>query len=607
MSKAREDLSLDRALAIPSLISAFAAGLDPTALIRDLHGRIRDDRTQAVWIDVVPLEMALAQLDIAKRRRAAGESLPLYGIPFAVKDNIDVAGMPTTAGCPAFAYTPKRSAKVVEQLVAAGAILLGKTNLDQFATGLTGARSPYGTPSCVFDPRYIAGGSSSGSAVAVGRGLVSFALGTDTAGSGRVPAAFNNIVGLKPTRGWLSTSGVFPACRSLDCVGVFAATVEDALTVTGIAAGFDPADAFSRAAPGVAPTVPAAFRFGVPAESLEFFGDDEAAALFAASIARLEALGGVRIPFDFAPFREASELLYGGPWVAERLAALKGFVSNHADDFHPVTREIVLGARRLTAVDAFEGQYRLAALVRRAESEWAGMDVIVLPTTGTIYRLDDVLADPIRLNNNLGLYTNFTNLMDLSAVAVPAGFRPNGLPFGVTVMGRAFADQAVAAIAARLHRSLCDATIGATGLSIPDPPISSACWASDTIELAVVGAHLTGQALNHELTQRGSRLARTARTAAGYSLYALVDVVRPRPGLIFDGKGRGGIEVEVWTIPTSQLGSFIANIPPPLGIGTVALDDGSTVKGFLCESHALAGARDITVFGSWRSYLGTRG
>ena len=603
MSKARNPAHPLRALDIASLASAYRGGLDPASVIRDLLGRIRDDRTQDVWIAVVALETALARLDDLGRRRARGEYLPLFGIPFAVKDNIDVAGMPTTAGCPAFAYWPPRSATVVEKLEAAGAILLGKTNLDQFATGLSGARSPYGTPSCVFDTDYVSGGSSSGSAVAVARGLVSFALGTDTAGSGRVPAAFNNIVGIKPTRGWLSTSGVFPACRSLDCVSVFSGNVADGLTVTWIASGFDPADSFSRRSPDIEAPDAAAFRFGVPAEALEFFGDDEAAALYVAGLARLERLGGVRVAIDFAPFRAASELLYGGPWVAERLAALKDFAAKHADDLHPVIREIVLGARRWSAADAFEAQYRLAALTRRAENEWAGVDVIALPTTGTTYRLDAMLADPIRLNNNLGLYTNFTNLMDLSAVAVPAGFRRNGLPFGMTVMGRAFADRTVAAVAARLHDSLGDATVGATGVRIPDLPASKPRGNADTIELAVVGAHLSGQPLNDELIRHGSRLARTAHTASGYSLYAVSQTQPPRPGLIFDGKGRGRIEVEVWTMPRSEFGSFVSAIPSPLCIGTIALDDGSSVKGFLCEARALAGAEDITEFGGWRRYL----
>jgi allophanate hydrolase len=456
---------MDRTLDIASLTAAYAAGTNPAQTITELHARTARDASTAVWIHRVPLARAIAQLDVAEGRRANGEKLPLFGIPFAVKDNIDVTGMPTTAACPAFSYVAERSARVVEKLEAAGAILLGKTNLDQFATGLSGTRSPYGIASSVFDARYISGGSSSGSAVAVAQGLVGFALGTDTAGSGRVPAAFNNIVGLKPTKGWLSTLGVVPACRSLDCVSVFAGTVEDAIGVARIAAGFDSGDAFSRSAPSM-PRAPDSwcetFRFGTPAEPLEFFGDDAAAALFAESALRLEQLGGTKVAIDFAPFHEAGELLYGGPWIAERLAAIKEFAARHPEGMLPVTREIILGAKRWSAVDAFEGSYHLAALARRAEAEWARMDILLLPTTGTIYRIDEMLADPIRLNSNLGLYTNFANLLDLVAIAVPAGFRGNGLPFGVTLMGRAFEDEALAALAGRLHRAVAKATIGAS-------------------------------------------------------------------------------------------------------------------------------------------------
>ncbi|HXQ51819.1 MAG TPA: allophanate hydrolase [Stellaceae bacterium] len=597
---------MNQHLDIASLSSCYAAGADPAEIIAALHQRIARDGLGPVWIALVPWARIAARIDEMMRRRAAGQDLPLFGIPFAVKDNIDLAGVPTTAGCPAFAYVPERSAAVVAKLEAAGAVALGKTNLDQFATGLVGTRSPYGIPSSVFDPRYIAGGSSSGSAVAVALGLVSFALGTDTAGSGRVPAACNNIVGLKPTKGWLSTTGVVPACRSLDCVSVFAGTVEDALAVARIAGGFDADDPFSRRVPDHATRTdafPAAYRFGVPAEGLEFFCDRDAAALFAASVARLERLGGRKVEIDFAPFLDAGQLLYGGPWVAERLAAIEDFALRHADDMLPVTREIILGAGRIGAVAAFRGLYRLAALARRAEAQWAKMDVLLLPTTGTIYRIDDVLADPIGLNTNLGRYTSFANLLDLAAIAVPAGFLGNGLPFGVSLIGRAFSDGALAGLAGRLHRALGDAAIGATGWTLPEAPAQAMVPASaDTIELAVMGAHLSGEALNPELTRLGATLARTARTAAGYSLYALSGAAHPKPGLVFDGKGSGHIEVEIWSVPSGALGWFVAGIPAPLGIGTIALADGSAVKGFLCEAHAVAGADDITRFGSWRAY-----
>lgn len=589
------------ALDITTLIAAYGAGVKPAAILAECHARIERDPTTAVWISRRSREEMRSCLAQLERRRDAGEALPLFGIPFAVKDNIDVAGLPTTAGCAAYRYMPQKSAYVVERLETAGAIVLGKTNLDQFATGLTGTRSPYGVPSCVFDADYISGGSSSGSAIAVANGSVSFALGTDTAGSGRVPAAFNNIVGLKPTRGWLSTSGVVPACRSLDCVSIFAATVEDALRVTEIAAGFNESDAFSRPLPSVAAAIPPrGFRFGVPTE-LEFFGDEAARALYEQSAACLERLGGVRVAIDFTPFRDAGALLYDGPWVAERLAGLRDFVATHANDMLPVTREIIGGAKNIDAVRTFEGFYRLASLARHAEAVWAQMDLLVVPTTATTYRIAEVLVDPIRLNSRLGLYTNFANLLDLSAIAVPAGFRASGLPFGITLMARAFQDRPLAALAARFHQAI-EGKIAIAAEQSPIPSSCSAESAADRVEFAVCGAHLSGQALNHELLARGATLVRTARTARGYRLYALNQGAIAKPGLIFDGHGRGNIEVEVWALPPAGFGAFVADIPPPLAIGTVELDGGEYVKGFLCEAYAIADAQEITAYGGWRAF-----
>ena len=443
------------------------------------------------------------------------------------------------------------------------------------------------------------GGSSSGSAVAVAAGLVTFALGTDTAGSGRVPAAFNNIVGLKPTKGLVSTRGVVPACRSLDCVSIFAGTVGDAVAVLVAAQGFDAEDTFSRRAP-VPSVLPTSWRFGVPASGLEFFGDSAAETLYWAAVERAEALGGVKVEIDFTPFRDAARLLYAGPWVAERLAAIRTFAAAKPDSLDPVVGKIILGAADLSAVSAFEGFYRLADLVRAADAQWARMDVMLLPTTGTTYRVDEIAADPIGLNGNLGYYTNFVNLMDLSALAVPAGFRPNGLPFGVTLIGSSFADGALAELGDRLHRALPEARFGGSAEPLPDFPLRPS--PSGRIGIAVVGAHLGGQPLNHQLTSRRARLLRTARTALGYSLYALAGTVPAKPGLIRDG-GAGLIEVEIWELDAAGFGSFVAEIPPPLGIGTLALEDGSAVKGFLCEPHAVDGAEDITHFGGWRNWL----
>jgi len=582
---------------IAGLTAAYEnGGTTPEAVLDEVYRRIEAKGVRPVWITLVPKERALAAL---AARRAAGGHQPLFGIPFAVKDNIDVAGLPTTAGCPDFAYVPARSATVVERLEAAGAILIGKTNLDQFATGLVGTRSPYGAPSSVFDADYISGGSSSGSAVAVAAGLVSFALGTDTAGSGRVPAGFNNLVGLKPTKGLLSARGVVPACRSQDCVSIFAGTVGDAATVLAAAEGFDAEDAYSRTAPATA-GLSAAWRFGVPRDGLEFFGDDDAAALFAQAVERCEAIGGVPVEIDYTPFRDAASLLYSGPWVAERLAAIRAFAEAKPGSLDPTVGKIILGAAGISAVSAFEGFYRLAELTRAAEAEWARMDVMLLPTSGTTYRIAEVEADPITLNSNLGYYTNFVNLMDLSALAVPAGFRPSGLPFGVTLIGRAFADPALALIGDKLHRALPDASFGGTGEPLPASPVKPV--AAGKIALAVVGAHLSGQPLNHQLAGRDARLLRTAKTAAGYSLYALAGTQPAKPGLVRDG-GAGGIEIEIWELDAAGFGSFVAEIPSPLGIGTLTLDDGSKVKGFLCEPHAIEGAEDITGFGGWRAWL----
>src|SRR6187399_751610 len=556
------------------------------AAIERIFDAIEAEGLHPVWI-------ALADRNTAIRRaRDVDPALPLAGVPFAVKDNIDVAGMPTTAGCPAYSYVPERTATVVQRLLDAGAVLIGKTNLDQFATGLVGVRSPYGACSSVFDQRYISGGSSSGSAVAVVKGLVAFALGTDTAGSGRVPAAFNDIVGLKPTRGLLSTAGVVPACRSLDCVSIFAGSAAGAERVWRVAQGFDAADPFSRTAEpgaGAAPWLPGPFRFGVPRdEELAFFGDTESPRLYRTAAARLEVLGGTRVTIDFAPFREAAALLYSGPWVAERYAAVGEFVDAHPDQVHPVVAQIVRGGASRSAADAYRGLYQLEALKRAAAAQWAGIDVLLLPTAGTIYTKEAVEADPIQLNSNLGYYTNFVNLMDLAAVAMPAGFRRDGLPFGVSLIGPAFSDAALLALATRFADMASPAGVEAPGC----------------IQVAVVGAHLTGQPLNPQLTERGARLVRSCRTSPDYRFYALANTTPPKPGLVREPGFEGpGIELEIWAVPSQHFGSFVAGVPAPLGIGSVRLETGEWVKGFICEPAGVAGAADITEFGGWRSYL----
>ncbi len=602
-------MSLGYSLDFASLAAAYASGTrTPGTLVRDVFGEIASAAANGnpIWIHLQPQETVAAQAREIEARRAAGEKLPLYGLPFAVKDNIDVAGVATTAACPAYAYVARITAHAVRRLQQAGALFIGKTNLDQFATGLVGTRSPYGACFNPFDRRFIAGGSSSGSALAVATGLVSFALGTDTAGSGRVPAAFNNIVGLKPTRGLISTSGVVPACRSLDCVSVFALSCADALEALAAAAAYDPDDPYSRQPeePAIFPAGP--FRFALPrAGQLEFFGDGAYASLFAAAVARLQSLGGTPVETDFTPFLAAQELLYGGPWIAERAVQLGEFVASHPDAVHPVTRQLIESGLRYTAVDAFRAQHRLAELKRATAAVWQEADVLLVPGAPTLYTLAQVAADPITLNSRLGLYTNFVNLLDLAAITVPAGFRPDGLPFGATLVGPAFSDRPLAALGARLHAASC-ATAGACGA--PVPQAAPAQPGSGTVRLAVVGAHLSGMPLNHQLTERGARLVRTARTAPLYRLYALADTPPPRPGLVHvERGGRGaGIELEVWEMPLRHFGSFVAGISPPLGIGTIELEDGEAVKGFLCERYAVEGLPDITSFGGWRGYAGPR-
>ncbi len=592
-------------LDLVTLRVCYAEGtLTPTQLVNEICRRIETHKDPAVWIHRVSREDLLAHAQRVEQRGMAMQ--PLYGVPFAIKDNIDLAGAPTTAACPEFAYLPEESAFVVQQLLEAGAIPVGKTNLDQFATGLVGVRSPYGVPRNPFHPEMIPGGSSSGSAVAVAAGLVSFSLGTDTAGSGRVPASFNNIVGLKPTKGALSTRGVVPACRSLDCVSVFALSVDDATAVARIAGTYDAKDAFARRGPQgsfAGSAMPAKFRFGVPpGEQLEWFGDAVSPQCFSHAVRALDALGGTRVEIDFTPFRDAARLLYEGPWVAERWSAVRAFHEKQADAIFPVTRCIIEAGAKPLAVDAFEADYKLAALRRAADLTWEKVETMVLPTAATIYTRSEVEADPITLNSRLGTYTNFANLLDTAALAVPAGFRGDGLPFGVTLFGPAWSDARLAALGGALHRATVK-TAGATGLPLPAAS-DAASLQEGEVALAVVGAHLSGQPLNGQLTSLPARLLRTTRTTSAYRLYALAGTVPPKPGLVRGAPGSGAeIEVEVWALGPAAFGNFVAAIPQPLGIGTLQLTDGSVVKGFICEPVALEGARDITSFGGWRAFL----
>lgn len=526
-------------------------------------------------------------------------SLPLFGVPFAVKDNIDVAGWPTTAACPAFSHEAAADATAVANLKAAGAVVVGKTNLDQYATGLVGTRSPFGAVKNTFNPDYVSGGSSSGSASVTARGLVCFALGTDTAGSGRVPAGFNNIVGLKPTKGWLSATGVVPACRLNDTISLFALTVEDAFLAASCAGGYDASDAYSRSNPGLAPAaLPAAPRLAVPA-TLEFYGDAQAEAAWGKAVAALQATGATLHPIDFSAFHQLAEQLYYGPWVAERTVAV-GDMLDRPEEMDPVVHGIVASGNNYSAVDAYKAEYLRAALTRQIQQTLSQFDALVVPTSPTIHTLEEMKQEPVRFNSQFGTYTNFTNLADLSALALPGPFREDGLPAGITLIAPAWYDRALATFGQRWQASQA-LSLGATGKATPAahaalPPSSL------HVRVAVVGAHLTGMPLNHQLTSRDAVLVEETTTAACYRLYALANTKPPKPGLA-KGSDGAAITVELWDIPLARFGEFVAEIPAPLGIGTLALADGRQVKGFICEPAVLAEATDITDFGGWRNWL----
>ena len=582
---------------LAATVAAHLSGKSPVETIREAYARIAAHNDPALFITLRAEGDALA---VAARLAEAGPAGKLlYGVPFAVKDNIDVAGLPTTAACPAFAYTPERSAHVVQRLVDAGAIPIGKTNLDQFATGLVGVRSPYGVPRNALRADLIPGGSSSGSAAAVGAGLLPFSLGTDTAGSGRVPAALNGIVGLKPSLGALSGSGLVPACRTLDTISIFALDVADAFAAYQVAAAYDPADPYSRRLATPEFASPNGLRIGVP-RAPEFFGDTEAAAAFARDVAAIAKLGFEVVEFDLAPFAAVARLLYEGPWVAERYAATKPLIEINPEALHPVTLAIIEGARKFDAVATFEALYKLAALRRATEAAWRGFDVMLVPTMPRVYTVAEVLADPVRLNSRLGTYTNFVNLLDLAAIAVPSGVRGDGLPSSVTLIAPAGTDGVIAALAAQIQ-ARSGAPMGATGLAPPPAPAFGA--RADRIEIAVVGAHLTGLPLNRELTELGGRLVRATRTTPDYRLYALPGTVPAKPGLLRVGDGEGAaIEVEVWSLGVAEFGAFVSKIPTPLGIGTLRLEGGDA-KGFVVEATATSAAEDISAFGGWRAYL----
>jgi allophanate hydrolase len=589
---------------IAAMIAEHRSGATtPAAAIAECYARIRAHADPAIFISLRDEADALAE---AKALAATGRTdLPLYGVPVAVKDNIDVAGLPTTAACPAFAYQPAKDATCVALLKRAGAIVIGKTNLDQFATGLVGVRTPYGIPRNLFDPALIPGGSSAGSAIAVAAGLVPLALGTDTAGSGRVPAGLSNIVGLKPSLGLVSTAGVVPACRTLDCVSVFALTVDDAFAALAAIAGPDAADPFSRAHRLAAVgAMPQGLRLGVPMPGQRlFFGDQASAAAYEAALARFAALGATIVEIDIEPLYETARLLYEGPWVAERYITARKLIASAPEAMHPVTRQIILGGSRPSAVDAFAAFYELEELRRVRDHIFRNIDALALPTMPTAYTLAQVEADPIGLNSRLGTYTNFVNLLDLCALAVPASMHENGTPFGITLLAQAGSDAALAAIGRVFHADT-GLPLGATKAA--QPPLAPVSTHPDDgeIAIAVVGAHLSGMPLNGELKSFGARFLETTTTAADYRLFALTGTQPPKPGLLRVGAGSGAaVDVEVWAMPAEKFGRFVDAVPPPLSIGTLVMADGRQVKGFLVEAEATSGARDISAFGGWRTFM----
>ncbi len=596
---AKRDLPID----IPGLKAAYAHGLSPVAVVEHVYDTIDKVGDPGIFTTLVDRKKAVKVA--AALRKQDREALSLWGVPFAVKDNIDVAGMPTTAAAPSLAYKAKRTATAVAKLLDAGAILIGKTNLDQFATGLVGVRTPFPMPKNSFDPKIVPGGSSSGSAVAVARGMVPFALGTDTAGSGRVPAGLNNIVGLKPSVGAVSSAGMLPACRTLDCISVFAGTVDDAWTVYSVIAGPDEADAYSR--PIVLGSVtppPPVLRLGVPRpKDLLFFGDASARAHWKACASRMQEMGAELVDVDFTALFEAASLLYDGPWVAERFQALRGIMETKAGELHPTTRKVIEKAKTFSAADAFKGIYRLQELKCAADKLLAGVDALMVPTAPYPPTLEELKSDPIGPNMRLGTYTNFVNLLDMAAIAVPGSLRKDKLPAGVTFIAPRGRDAFIAGLARAFHHQAA-ATIGATGRALPALKPQPAVAPAGMIEIAVVGAHLSGMALNHEVKGLGGMFVRAVETEPCYELYALPGGPPKRPGLIRVAAGTGHkIATEVWAMPPEGFGRFVAGIPAPLGIGTLQLVDGTRPKGFLCEVEATRGAKHISSFGGWRAFI----
>lgn len=596
-----------RNMTITALKNAYANNqLSPETLCKEIRSNIDNYLDHKIWIHVLSESEQAPYLEQLQDKGPA--TTPLWGIPFAIKDNIDLAGIPTTAGCEAFAYTPEKNATVVDKLIQAGAIPIGKTNLDQFATGLNGTRSPWGACKNAFKPEYISGGSSSGSSVAVALGLASFSLGTDTAGSGRVPACFNNLVGVKPSRGLLSSTGMLPACRSLDCISIFTLDLDDANQVLSVAEGQDESDSFSRKNPFLNQSRQFGRHSGtltigrIPDTELKFFGDDAYEHAYKNTITALSDDDTIRfVNIDYSAFDEAAKLLYEGPWVAERYLATQPLIDDAPESIFPVVRGIIEQGKSPKATELFKALYRLQELKVRCDSQMAELDCIMTPTAGRCFTIAEMLEEPVLRNSQLGHYTNYMNLLDYAALAVPTQMTDEGLPFGITLVGPAMSDRYLLSIANRIE-PLFKLNIGFSDiprLPTPQNPVR----ASSTVDIAVCGAHLSGLPLNWQLQERGATLKQRCKTANKYCMYALPGGPPKRPGLIKDAQSSCAIDIEIWRVPTEELGSFIAAIPAPLGIGKLELENGSEVSGFICEPYAVEGAKDISDFGSWKNYL----
>lgn len=576
--------------------------LDSISTIRAISSEAKDSAWIAIATDA-QISMQLKNLELLTKEKSISQ-LPLYGIPFAIKDNIDAYEWETTAACPDFAFKPKKNATVVQKLIDAGAILLGKTNLDQFATGLVGTRSPYGAVPNTFDPQYVSGGSSSGSASVVARGLVCFSLGTDTAGSGRIPAAFNNIVGTKPTPGLVSTEGVFPACKSIDCVSIMTLTAADANIVLDVMKSTD-ADRTQESQFHPKPKSINHFgepiRIGVPM-NCQFLDDGRYQKSFTQAIQTARALDVEFVQVDIDPFVKAGKLLYDGPWVAERFAVTENFLNSNPNSFDPSVKQIILSGAPYTASQGFRAIYQLKELEIEAKKAWAECDVILVPSAPNHPTLEDLKNHPISKNSELGMYTNFVNLMRLCAVAVPAGFTEAGMPFGITLIAQEGSDNALLELAAQ-WQLLFGLTLGKSTTKASPAELSIPKNNKDSIEIAVVGAHLKGMPLHSQLTDRNARFIKTCKSAKSYRLFALPATSPPKPGLVKTNSKGAAIDLEVYAMPASEIGSFLGLIPAPLGLGNIELDDGTWVKGFICEPYAIEGAKDISDLGGWRAYM----